>query len=86
MPEIPMPQIKFPNVDFDKAAADLNNALKEAAYVAVGLGVLGFQKAQVQRVELAKRVAAPEVEALRAQVSELAKTVDRVVRSAVGLR
>ncbi|MBV9660163.1 MAG: hypothetical protein JO337_03295 [Acidimicrobiales bacterium] len=44
--------MKVPNVDFEKVAADLNQALKEAAYIAVGLGVLGFQRAQVQRVEL----------------------------------
>jgi predicted nucleic acid-binding Zn-ribbon protein len=51
-----MPDIKFPNLDVEKAATDFNNALKEAAYVAVGLGVLGFQRAQVQRVELMKQL------------------------------
>jgi len=29
---------------------------KDAAYVAVGLGVLGFQRAQVQRVELQQKL------------------------------
>ena len=53
-----MPDIKIPNVDFEKAAAEFNNAVKEAAYVAVGLGVLGFQRAQVQRVELMKQLEA----------------------------
>jgi len=33
---------------------DVTNTLKDAAYVTVGLGVLGFQKAQVGRVELIK--------------------------------
>jgi hypothetical protein len=51
-----MPDFNIPNVDVEKAAADFSNALKEAAYVAVGLGVLGFQKAQVQRVELIKQL------------------------------
>jgi hypothetical protein len=51
-----MPDIPFPNIDVEKAANDFNNALKEAAYVAVGLGVLGFQRAQVQRVELIKQL------------------------------
>ncbi len=51
-----MPDIQFPNVDIDKAASDINSALKEAAYIAVGLGVLAFQKAQVRRVELAKQL------------------------------
>jgi len=31
-------------------------ALKDAAYVAVGFGVLGFQRAQVRRVELARKL------------------------------
>ena len=51
-----MPEFKVPNIDVEKAAADFNDALKEAAYVAVGLGVLGFQRAQVQRVELMKQI------------------------------
>src|SRR5471030_3125478 len=33
--------------------SDLNQTLKDGAYAAVGLGVLGFQKAQVRRHELA---------------------------------
>jgi DNA repair exonuclease SbcCD ATPase subunit len=51
-----MPEFTIPTVDVNKAATDLTNALKEAAYVAVGLGVLGFQRAQVQRVELTKQL------------------------------
>ena len=31
---------------------DIQQTLKDTAYVAVGLGVLGFQRAQVARVEL----------------------------------
>ena len=58
MPEFKLPNFNTLNTDFEKAAADLNNAVKEAAYVAVGLGVLGFQKAQVRRVELMKQVEA----------------------------
>ena len=51
-----MPDIKFPEINVEKAAADFNHTLKEAGYVAVGLGVLGFQRAQVQRVELMKQL------------------------------
>ncbi|HWE54984.1 MAG TPA: hypothetical protein VG435_05700 [Acidimicrobiales bacterium] len=51
-----MPDVKFPTIDLEKAASDLTDALKEATYVAVGLGVLGFQRAQVQRVELTKQL------------------------------
>ena len=51
-----MPDVTFPQIDINKAAADVNNALMEGAYVAVGLGVLGFQRAQVRRVELTKQL------------------------------
>ena len=35
---------------------DATKVLKDALYVSVGLGVIAFQKAQVQRVELQKAV------------------------------
>jgi hypothetical protein len=35
---------------------DVNKTLKDAAYIALGFGVLGFQKAQVRRREMAKLV------------------------------
>jgi len=38
--------------DLDNLAESLAELVKEAAYVAVGAGVLGFQKAQVRRQEL----------------------------------
>ena len=60
-----MPDITLPQIDINKAANDVNNAIKEGAYVAVGLGVLGFQRAQVRRVELTKQ--------LEAQVSQLSE-------------
>jgi hypothetical protein len=65
-----MPDIPFPNIDVEQAANDFANALKETAYVAVGLGVLGFQRAQVQRVELAK-----QLDDLRAQLAKLSVDV-----------
>jgi hypothetical protein len=36
--------------------ADVRSTLRDAAYVGIGFGVLAFQKAQVQRVELQKRL------------------------------
>jgi predicted component of type VI protein secretion system len=36
--------------------ADVNKTLKDAAYVALGFGVLGFQKAQVRRRALLKTI------------------------------
>jgi recombinational DNA repair ATPase RecF len=77
-----VPDVTFPTVDFGKAVADFNNALKEGAYVAVGLGVLGFQRAQVQRVELIKQLEAQweQLEGARVQLAEFAKTVDERVQ------
>jgi ElaB/YqjD/DUF883 family membrane-anchored ribosome-binding protein len=37
---------------------DVRSTLKDAAYVGIGFGVLAFQKAQVQRQELRKRLEA----------------------------
>jgi hypothetical protein len=43
--------------DFDLSAltGEVATRARDAAYVAVGLGVLGFQQAQVRRHELARR-------------------------------
>ncbi len=51
-----MSETTVPPVDFNKAAAELSSALKDGAYMAIGLGVLGFQRAQVHRVELTKQL------------------------------
>jgi hypothetical protein len=51
-----MPDITWPRIDINKAAAEFNNALKDGAYVAIGLGVLGFQRAQARRVEWTKQL------------------------------
>ena len=54
-----MPEI---NTDFTKAAHDIANVAKDATYVVIGAGVLGFQKAQVQRQELLKRLTETKVD------------------------
>lgn len=36
--------------------ADLQKSLKDAAYIGIGFGVIGFQKAQVLRHDLTKQV------------------------------
>jgi ElaB/YqjD/DUF883 family membrane-anchored ribosome-binding protein len=74
-----VPDIKIPSVDVNKAAADFNNAVKDGAYVAVGLGVLGFQRAQVQRVELTK-----QFEAQLAQLGTLPASFNSQFESYVG--
>ena len=53
--------------------AELTATLKDAAYVTVGLGVLGFQKAQVRRVELQKQVA-EQRKLLEAQLQDAGKS------------
>ena len=44
-----MPEVPTNITNISKGVTDL---ARDAAYVAVGLGVLGYQRAQVQRVEL----------------------------------
>jgi hypothetical protein len=61
-----MPDVSLPPIDFSKAAEDLNNAVRDGFYVAVGLGVIAFQRAQVRRVELIK-----QLEAQMAQLGDL---------------
>jgi len=39
--------------DLAKTAEDLTDLAKEAAYLAIGIGILGFHKAQVRRQDLA---------------------------------
>ena len=71
-----MPDMNVPTIDLNKAAEDLTGALKEGAYIVVGLGVLGFQRAQVQRVELTK-----QFEAQSEQMKTLAGSVGGAVES-----
>jgi archaellum component FlaC len=52
---------------------DVTATLKDAAYVTVGLGVLGFQKAQVRRVELQK-----QLEQLQTQLEQLPKQLEQL--------
>jgi len=42
---------------------DVTNAVKDAAYVSVGLGVIAFQRLQVRRNELNKALSGPADEA-----------------------
>jgi len=48
-----MPDVTMNITTLSKGVTDL---ARDAAYVAVGLGVLGYQRAQVQRVELQSRL------------------------------
>ena len=48
-----MPEVPTQITTISKGVTDL---ARDAAYVAVGLGVLGYQRAQVQRVDLQNRL------------------------------
>ncbi|MBA2280534.1 MAG: hypothetical protein H0W25_04760 [Acidimicrobiia bacterium] len=54
------------------SSAAVTKVLKDAVYVSVGLGVIAFQKAQVQRQEIRK--------ALQEQLSGARTTVDERVK------
>jgi exonuclease VII small subunit len=81
MPEIP--------TDLTKAAKDLAAVAKDAGYVVIGAGVLGFQQAQVQRQEFMKRLSDPKagledrVNALRQDLSQALHNVDTTVEGAM---
>lgn len=69
---------------------DITRVARDAAYVAVGLGVLGFQRAQVRRVELSKRITGPrkqiedQLTEARAEVSRRAKQIDGQIGEMLG--
>ena len=54
---------------------DVTNALRDAAYVAVGFGVLTFQRAQVQRRELEQQLET-SAESLKTSLTKLAGEVE----------
>lgn len=56
--------------EIEDITKQVTKTAKDAAYVAVGLGVLGFQRAQVRRQEIAKQLASARNQALRKQVEE----------------
>ena len=64
---------------------DPRTLLKDAGYVAVGLGVIAFQRAQVRRRELEKQLAdaGVQIEELRKLVEERAIAVTEQVKAAI---
>jgi hypothetical protein len=63
-----------------KSPDELAKALQDAAYVAIGLGVIAFQKAQVRRNELTKTLEGPIAEA-RTAVEDNVKLVEERLRA-----
>jgi len=76
MPEVPT------ITALPKAVTDL---ARDAAYVAVGLGVLSFQRAQVQRVELQQKLSKDfplDFDGVRTNVTKGLKQIDDLAESA----
>ena len=63
-----------------KSLDDIAKALQDAAYVGIGLGVIAFQKAQVQRQELSKTLQEAMDDA-RTAVEDNLKLVEERLRS-----
>jgi hypothetical protein len=70
-PNIDLSALEMPSIDTDAIA----NAAKDAAYVTIGLGVLGFQQAQVRRRELAKALT-DQLGNGRAQIDEVVDAIE----------
>ena len=73
-----MPDI---NTDITKAAKDIANVAKDATYVVIGAGVLGFQQVQVQRRELMTKLQEPStiaerVSSVRGDLTDAAHKAD----------
>jgi hypothetical protein len=68
---------------------DIPEAVKDLAYVSVGLGVLAFQRLQVRRQELRKAMSGPAdeargtIEVLGALLGERVKMVEERIGSAL---
>jgi hypothetical protein len=65
----------------------VGNLARDAAYVAVGLGVLGYQRAQVQRVELKNKLAQDfsfdeRLSGVRHEVTKGVKQLDELFETA----
>jgi exonuclease VII small subunit len=89
MPTVKKPEMKIPeiNTDIAKAVKDVGAVAKDATYVVIGAGVLGYQQVQVQRQELLKRLSDPKsdfdarVATVRTELSDALHTVDTTVES-----
>lgn len=76
--DLELPKIDVPGVDSDKLVA----ALRDAAYITIGFGVLTFQQAQVRRRELVDALnerfgtERPQMDDLLASFEERLRSVD----------
>jgi CRISPR/Cas system endoribonuclease Cas6 (RAMP superfamily) len=82
-----MPDVTTNISSFSKGATDL---ARDAVYVAVGLGVLGYQRVQVHRVELQNRLTQDlaldqHIDEVRQGVAKGFRQIDDLTESAVRL-
>jgi hypothetical protein len=80
-----MPNVTENITALSKGASDL---ARDAAYVAVGLGVLGYQRVQVRRVELQSRLSQDlaldqHIDEVRQNVAKGFRQIDDITESAV---
>lgn len=75
LPKIDLPKIVAPQIDSEK----VRNTAKEVAYTAIGLGVLGFQKAQVRRRELTEQLSSELPKVANEALAQAEKVVSKVV-------
>jgi len=86
MPEFTIPEF---NTDLTRAVQDLANVARDATYVAIGAGVIGFQKAQVRRQALIKRLGDPTIDlegrlqGVRSDLTGAVHTVDATVEDLI---
>ena len=74
--------------EFKDVTDEITKTARDAAYVVVGLGVLGFQRAQVRRQELQKRLSQRSAVQghlgdVRGEVTKRVKDVDEAVEQAI---
>ncbi|HUC37254.1 MAG TPA: hypothetical protein VMR97_09035 [Acidimicrobiales bacterium] len=75
--------------DLKDVTDEITRTARDAAYIAVGLGVLGFQRAQVRRQELLKLIAEPtgqvaeRLDGVRGEFSKQVKAVDEAVTQVI---
>jgi uncharacterized protein HemX len=75
-----MPDVTTNITTLSKGVTDL---ARDAAYVAVGLGVLGYQRAQVQRVDLQNRLSQDQrIDEVRHSVAKGIQHFDDLAESA----
>jgi len=76
--------------EFKDIADEITRTARDAAYVVVGLGVLGVQRVQVRRQDIQKRLAEPRTQIedrlgdVRGGLTRRAKDVDEAVEQVIG--